>query len=164
MFKFKYFIISTLIIFVFLVGCSADKTPNDGDEWESYLNSKFGFTVKFPPKWSIGEESDNGDGINLYVGNPEVSVLAFASHYYEDFNPYESTEKDGFTRQRLILDNGKSADLILGKLDEKVFYELVLIENDVVYKVYAEVSESFFEKNEDKLLKVAKSLDIPGNS
>ena len=160
-FRFRYSIIFTLKILVFLVGCSANETPSDGVEWESYMNSQFGFSVQFPSNWSIGEESDNGDGINLYVGNPDLSVLAFASHYFEDSNPCESAEKDGFTRQRLILDNGKSADLILGKLDEKIFYELVLIENDVVYNVYAEVSDSFFEKNEDKLLKVLKSLDVP---
>jgi len=160
-FKFKYSIIFTFIILFFLVACSADETPDDNVGWENYLNSKFGFSVKYPANWSIGEESDNGDGINLYVGNPDVSVLAYAYHYIEVSNPYESAEKDGFTRQRLILDNGKSADLILGKLDQKIFYELVLIENDVVYNVFAEVSDSFFEKNEDKLLKVVKSLDVP---
>ena len=116
--------------------------------------------MNYPPDWHIGEESDNEDGINLYVGNPDVRILTYASHYMEEISdPYESARNYGFDIQRITLDNGKSADLILGKLDEKVHYELVFIDNDVIYNVNAEVSESFFEKNEGILLKVIKSLD-----
>lgn len=153
--------LSFIFILTFLAACSEDETKTKSVEWEKYINSKFGFSVNYPPDWPIGEESDNGDGINLYVGNPDVQILAFASLYLEEVsNPYESAENNGFDIQRITLDNGKSADLIIGKLDEKVYYELVFIGNDVIYNVKAEVSKSFFDKNEDILLKVVKSLDI----
>lgn len=160
----KKFMFLTLIL-ASLVACSADETSVDSVEWESYINSRFGFSVEYPSNWPIGEESDNGDGINLYVGNPDVRVLVYASYYIEEISDlYESVEYDGFERQRVTLDNGKSADLILGKIEGKVFYKLVFIDNDVVYNVNAEVSESFFEENEGVLLKVVKSLDVPLNS
>ncbi|KOY81265.1 hypothetical protein I6G82_02795 [Lysinibacillus macroides] len=152
--------LSFIFIITFLVACNDDEIKIKSAEWETYLNSKYGFSVNYPPDWHIGEESDNEDGINLYVGNPDVRILTYAAHYMEEISdPYESAKNYGFDIQRITLDNGKSADLILGNLDEKVHYELVFIDNDVIYNINAEVSKSFFEKNEDILLKVIKSLD-----
>ncbi|MFJ6266473.1 hypothetical protein ACIQGW_15990 [Lysinibacillus xylanilyticus] len=152
--------LSFIFILTFLTACNEDEIQSKSVEWEKYVNSKFGFSVNYPPDWNIGEESDNEDGINLYIGNPDVQILAFASYYMEEIsNPYGNAENDGFDIQRITLDNGKSADLIVGKLDQMVNYELVFISNDIIYNVKAEVSKSFFDKNEDTLLKVVKSLD-----
>ncbi|PCD82006.1 hypothetical protein CNQ87_15475 [Lysinibacillus fusiformis] len=151
---------SLIFILTLLAACSEDEIQNKSIEWEKYINSKYGFSVNYPPEWTIGEESDNEDGINLYVGNPDVHILTYASYYMEDIsNPYESAENNGFDIQRITLDNDKSAELIIGNIDEKVHYELVFIEDDVIYNVNAKVSKSFFEKNEAILLKVVKSLD-----
>ncbi|WP_083689611.1 copper amine oxidase N-terminal domain-containing protein [Paenibacillus sp. FSL H7-0331] len=59
------------------------------DEWQTYSNVRFDFSVSTPKKWTRGEESFNGDGTQLYIGKPDVEMSASASHYMPDiFNPY----------------------------------------------------------------------------
>ncbi|OMC76787.1 hypothetical protein BK125_17185 [Paenibacillus odorifer] len=131
------------------------------DEWSYYFNARYGFSIKYPSEWTAGEESDNGDGKSLYIGNPDIQILAYASNYMEDTSdPYH--EDENVQLQRTRLENGYESVLIVGKEEGKVLFDMVYISTqDIEYHFYASVSEKFFEDNEQILLKVAKSLDSP---
>ncbi|MNI11060.1 hypothetical protein D3C73_641900 [compost metagenome] len=132
-----------------------------GMQFNEYVNARYGFSIKYPAEWTAGEESDNGDGKILYVGNPDVDIRVYASNYLEGIsNPYQQEDKN-FQLQKIKLDNGEEATLMIGKQNDKVVYEMVYIsQSDVEYHFYVNVSDNFFQNNEKVLLKVAKSMDF----
>ncbi|MOA37268.1 hypothetical protein D3C78_1588460 [compost metagenome] len=85
----------------------------------------------------------------------------YASNYLEGIsNPYQQEDKN-FQLQKIKLDNGEEATLMIGKQNDKVVYEMVYIsQSDVEYHFYVNVSDNFFQNNEKVLLKVAKSMDF----
>lgn len=132
-----------------------------GIQFNEYVNARYGFSIKYPAEWTAGEESDNGDGKILYVGNPDVDIRVYASNYLEGIsNPYHHEDMD-LQMQIIKLDSGKEATLMVGKQNDKVLYEMIYIsQSDVEYHFYVNVSDDFFQNNEKVLLKVAKSMDI----
>lgn len=165
-----------ILLLFFLVSCQSEANqpsstnPNESNtteeakeetEWEKYVNSRFNFSINYPSDWTIGQESQNGDGVNLYIGNRDIRILVYGSNYnVETTDPYLNANREGFQRQWLVLDNGLDAALILGKENGKVIYEMVLIEEGIEYNFYAEMSEKFFNENEKLLIKVIKGFDI----
>lgn len=138
---------------------------NDSDqkveeEWDYYSNGRFGYTIKYPSSWDTGEESENGDGKILYIGNPDIDVRVYGGHYMEGITDKIHNEK--LDRQYIKLENGNEAVLLVGKENGKVIYDTVYVSSeDIEYHFYAEVTESFFADNEKILLEVARSLDTP---
>ncbi len=151
---------------------STDSTPSKGNSSSStddqqsaiyhYVNSRYGYSIAYPATWTAGEESDNGDGKMLYVGNPDIDIRVYAANYMEDVSdPYHNDDKH-VQRQRVAFDNGKEGTLVIGKEDNKIVYDMVYVsKNDVEYHFYANVPQTFFDQNEKLLLRVAKSLDFP---
>jgi hypothetical protein len=45
-------------------------------EWEPYVNARFGFTVEIPPGFALVQEADNGDGRTYAKGEAKLSVWA----------------------------------------------------------------------------------------
>ncbi len=141
---------------------SSIKAAEERDEakWNFYYNSRFGFSIKYPLGWTAGEESDNGDGKALYVGNPDVDIIMYAHYYNEDLSPYNYP--DSLRLQRLKLDSGIEADMLIGYENERYVMDVFAISSeDIEYHYKVNVSKEFFNKNEDVLLKVAKSINFP---
>jgi len=129
-------------------------------DWKLYYNGRFGFSVQYPPDWGIGRESDNGDGVELYIGNPEVDIRAYAFFYNPEYeSPYKRAGQPGYRMQRLNLNNGLEAELIVGKIENVVTLDMIQIIGKYEYHLLAEVSDIFFEKNESKLLQAIMSFD-----
>jgi len=176
-----------LLILIILLGCSDKKElANEGIEsavisadsntanpaqietpqpeaddkalWNHYVNARFGYSIDYPTEWTASEESSNGDGKVLYVGNPDVDIRVYGSHYIEGVSGGNS---DHLQTQWITLDNGVEAGLAVGYEEEKYVMHLThLSESDVEYQFYAKVSKDFFEANEKTLLRVAKSLNF----
>lgn len=142
---------------------SAQESTPTPTQFNEYSNTRYGFSIKYPSEWRTGEESDNGDGKILYVGNQDVDIRVYASNYLEGISdPYHQKDNKNVQLQKIKLDNGKESTLILGKHNNKVLYEMVYIsKQDVEYHFYANISEKFFQDNEKVLFKVAKSMDKP---
>lgn len=49
------------------------------DQWLSYPNARFGFSLKYPQTF-IAQESQNGDGITLTSSSPAITIRAYASN------------------------------------------------------------------------------------
>lgn len=140
----------------------ATSTDSKDQAFTSYVNGRYGFSIVYPTDWTTGEESDNGDGKILYVGNPDIDIRVYAANEIEGVSdPYHQQDKN-VQQQRVKLDNGKEGTLVTGKEDNYINYDMVYVsKSDVEYHFYAKVSQTFFDQNEKVLLKVAKSLDFP---
>ena len=129
--------------------------------WETYDNMRFAYSISYPSTWIIGEESDNGDGVSLYEGDSDNIILVYGSHYNEDiYDPYSDASKDGFTIEKITLDNGDEADYIVGMEDGKILLKVFFIKDYVEYTFYVKVTREFFDENVDLLVQTAKSLNV----
>jgi len=68
--------------------------------WKVYTNARFGFTVRFPPDWRLGEPLPDGVGVTIMPPVPQ-SQIAFTGF----LNLVEGTSPDG----RQTLDEFASA-------------------------------------------------------
>lgn len=57
------------------------------DDWTSYSNPRFGYSVAVPPRFTLGQESDNGDGATFQSddGRSELSVYGAMAENGEFF-------------------------------------------------------------------------------
>ncbi|WP_434752741.1 hypothetical protein [Paenibacillus amylolyticus] len=170
----KYLLIITLIMVI--TGCESttevDKKENigsnesntytsvehgKGDEaWNTYHNSRFGFSISYPGDWTAGEESDNGDGKQLYVGNPDVDIRAYGSQVFEGV---ENTVSESMKYQSLKLDSGIKADMWVGYENDMVVLEVSwMSDSEIEYHYYVKVSKEFFDQNEKTIIRIAKSM------
>ena len=138
---------------------SEDET--DYEQWNIYENMRFAYSIYYPSSWIIGEQSQNGDGVSLYEGDPDNDIRIYGSLYDADlYDPYSDASKDGFTTDKITLNNSDEADYIVGMEDGKVLFKVIFIEDYVVYTFYANVTVDFFEENVELLVQTAKSLDV----
>ncbi|WP_322906440.1 hypothetical protein [Paenibacillus campi] len=130
--------------------------------FDHYVNARYGYSIAYPATWTAGEESDNGDGKPLYVGNPDIEISVYAANYMKDVSdPYHDDDQH-VQRQQVVLDNGKKGTLVIGKEGKQILYDMVYVsKDDVEYHFYAKVRQPFWAQHAKLLLKVAKSLDVP---
>lgn len=133
----------------------------DYEQWNIYENMRFAYSIYYPSSWIIGEQSQNGDGVSLYEGDPDNDIRIYGSLYDADlYDPYSDASKDGFTTDKITLNNGDEADYLVGMEDGKVLFKVIFTEDYVVYTFYANVTVDFFDENVDLLVQTAKSLDV----
>ena len=133
----------------------------DYEQWNIYENMRFAYSIYYPSSWIIGEQSQNGDGVSLYEGDPDNDIRIYGSLYDADlYDPYSDASKDGFTTDKITLNNSDEADYIVGMEDGKVLFKVIFIEDYVVHTFYANVTVDFFDENVELLVQTAKSLDV----
>jgi hypothetical protein len=162
----------------FIVGCSNDvKTvsisnsdksspvlPSNSEQlnttkdWKKYWNARYGFEIKYPAEWEDGEESDNGDGMLLYIGDPDIRIAASAINNVEGTTLDDSLSR--LTYQKIKLDDGGNGDLYIGKEERKNFLYLKQYKGNVEYTFDVEVPSEFYDKNYKILMSVAKSFHV----
>ncbi|MFE6074953.1 hypothetical protein ACFVQB_10805 [Paenibacillus sp. NPDC057886] len=128
----------TMMMLIVIIGCEANTAVNNNEtsittepgtninavseknemEWVTYQNSRFGYSITYPADWTAGEESDNGDGKELYVGNPDVDIRAYASQHFEGI---EILVSESMRYQSLKLDSGIRADMLVGYEDGMLY-------------------------------------------
>ena len=138
-----------------------DGTDYGTSLWKTYENWRFVYSIHYPSSWNVGEQSENGDGLIFYEGDPNNDIRIYGSLYDADlYDPYSDASKDGFTTDKITLNNGDEADYIVGMEDGKVLFKVIFIEDYVVYTFYANVTVDFFDENVGLLVQTAKSLDV----
>jgi hypothetical protein len=144
------------------VPTEASPTPvEDNQDWRSYVNARYNFTIQFPPSWPEGVESDNGDGIQLFVENPDSDIRVYAAHVIEGISePYGRANQPGFQQQRIQLNSGREATLIIGDTNGRVHYEMVIVADNIEYHFYANVTAQFYQSNESTLQAIVKSFAL----
>jgi hypothetical protein len=63
---------------------------NEGTGWKLYTNARFGFSVRYPDDWRLGNPLPDGIGVTLYP-SIEQSLVAFSGH----MNVVSGTSRDG---------------------------------------------------------------------
>ncbi len=65
-------------------------TDDDTRGWKLYTNARFGFSVRYPDDWRLGNPLPDGVGVTLYP-SIEHSLVAFSGH----MNVLEGKSQDG---------------------------------------------------------------------
>jgi hypothetical protein len=68
---------------------AATDTPV-GTGWKLYTNARFGFSVRYPDDWRLGNPLPDGIGVTLYPPT-EQSLVAFSGH----MNVVSGSSQDG---------------------------------------------------------------------
>ncbi|MDK1375605.1 MULTISPECIES: hypothetical protein [unclassified Sinorhizobium] len=51
------------------------------DDWHSYANPRFGYTVEIPPGFELRQDaSDEGDGVSFHADDNGATLAVFGSH------------------------------------------------------------------------------------
>jgi hypothetical protein len=59
-----------VVLLIFALCCA----PALADDWGSYENGRFGYTIDVPPGFTWGKQSDNGDGRRFRSGATRLAV------------------------------------------------------------------------------------------
>ena len=71
--------------------------PNDGTGWKLYTNARFGFSVRYPDDWRLGNPLPDGVGVTLSP-TVEHSLVAVSGH----MNIVGGTSQDGRQTTRRV--------------------------------------------------------------
>jgi hypothetical protein len=131
-----------------------DSAQNQNIDWELYQNARFGFQVKYPSNWQIGDEPANGDGVSLYKDRKN-EILVYASYYFPEFAP------DLAQYHEILTKSGERAHVKVTHSDNgEVDYSMVLIKADVQYNISATMTSQFFEENQRFLDNMVKEFEF----
>ncbi|MDP5275519.1 ankyrin repeat domain-containing protein [Chengkuizengella axinellae] len=113
------------------------ETEQTQSGWQTYTNQRFGFIVKFPSDWKIGEAPTNGDGLSLNT-DPSNHVSAYAGYHFP-------MNLDSFLDFRLK--NGDTAKIIIEQTtSNNIVFHMIYTNNQIDYNIRGEVTVTFFEK------------------
>ena len=68
----------------------ADERPSTPISWKMYTNARYGFSIRYPPDWRLGEPLPDGSGVTI---SPPVPKSQFALTGL--LNLVEGTSQDG---------------------------------------------------------------------
>jgi hypothetical protein len=104
---------------------SARADPSSSpDIWQSYTNTRYGYTVYYPKGWTAGEEATNRDGLVL-VGDHQASLTAYGT---SNSVTVEQVHKDGIESAKSLgvavtYETSKSnLSVVSGTTDDRVYY------------------------------------------
>jgi hypothetical protein len=126
-------------------------------KWSTYPNTRFGYTIKIPSYWPIGSEATNGDGIQLYIGNPDIDIRVWGANIFPEI---ERDTTNFITHQCLVLHNGIEIILYSKKENNKVIHAIYEKDDKFEYCFFSSVTSAFFKKNEFILYEIIKSFDF----
>jgi hypothetical protein len=89
----------------------------------------------------------------VLVRGIQISRSVFMPSIISRVEPFKNAEKPDFKLEKVKLDSGVDANLIIGEENNKVKYEMNFIQNDIEYDFYAELPPTFFKENELNLKK-----------
>lgn len=128
----------------------------------TYYNARFGFEVTYPADWFPGKEADNGDGLELYVGNPDVDIRVYGCFILEGINEELEPLTADQRIQWVTLESGHEARVDSAKAEGTIFLRMTSDVNPVRYTLEIRTSQQFYEKHESTLRELMQSFKITG--
>lgn len=126
------------------------------EEWKTYYNPRFNYSIKYPSSWLDQPPAPNNDGKALYK-DKENEILIYGTYEPSIF----STQDIEVNRHIVVLDNGAVATgMRFYNESRKVEYLVFVTKEDVQFVFSATVTREFYQKNAKVLEKVAKSLEF----
>jgi len=144
-----------------VVSISKDTEESSYQNWKTYSNSRFSFSVKYPSYWPAKDEATNGDGKALYKDNFGNEILAYASNVPTNFLKRDNLLDHG----NVDLNDGREATYLKykennGKMVYIMFFNQNNLQEGKQYVLYAKANERFFKENEEILKTVSKSFIV----
>ncbi len=130
--------------------------------WQRYENYRFGFGIRFPMDWGRSLQSDNSDGVSIIPWGIEADIKAYGCFHFPEFEDMW-TDFPG-ERSTLRLYTGAEADLVIHRGLTEVTLRVRLMSRRVECHFYAKVQTRFYQKHENLLLDIAKSLYLISGS
>ncbi len=127
--------------------------------WKKYNNTRFGFSVEYPTEWEEGADPQNGDGLNLFTGDPDIDIRVYARFNLFD-DPCAESDNEKSTPQRLILKTETEEELYIVKRNGIVEYCMSIVDSGIDYRFSANITNEFFDKNKLILIKLIKSFEF----
>jgi hypothetical protein len=113
-----------------LVGISLVGNAQGEDQWKTYINGRWGFSLTYPSSLIAGPSPTNGAGQEFHLSSKEVSVAAQGSHTHEDIGE----TLDHFWRKEL----SERGDTVTYKLKKDNYYVISGV-NSNGYQFYHKV-------------------------
>ncbi len=149
-------------IFLILLVAGAAVSAAAQQEYKTYTNDRFGFSVAYPADYKAGEEPENDDGLVFTSpdGTAEIRVWAGYNVLDQDLNAKLSSDSaavDGKIKYHLIKNNN---GYFSSEKDGMIYYQRTLfrVNSEVFYNVRIRYPKSQ-KKNFDAVVKrVVESL------
>jgi hypothetical protein len=113
-----------------LIGITLAGTANGEEQWKTYVNGRWGFSLTYPPSLTAGPLPTNGAGLEFHSASEEVSLSAQGSHIHEDIGE----TLDGFWRHEL----SERGETVTYKLKKDNYYVISGV-NSNGYEFYHKV-------------------------
>lgn len=137
------------------------------ESWLSYQNSRFGFSLKYPPNFTA-TESQNGDGVTLASpDNPKMTIRAFASNnaLSQDLTQYLNWVRENLNKESSDLKNAEeilAEDATLSSMAAKerqwkhlpsasgiltLIDQITTLKNDIFYNLELEIPFANYDES-----------------
>ncbi|GIP56043.1 hypothetical protein [Paenibacillus vini] len=169
----EYIMISSKGIYDILINIDFDDIDseiieNEGDPagitMSNYSNVKYGFEIDYPSSWNISEESLAGDGVYLY--EEDGNDIRTYGGYYPLGDGIDTSEIDEAKEAGIQVEEIETLQGIKGYVfkekdsgDNAVMHYIVY-GSEIRVQLYAAVTSTFYSKNRELLLEMAKSIYI----
>lgn len=143
-------------------------TENEGDPasttMSNYSNDKYGFEVDYPSSWNISEESPAGDGVYLY--EEDGNDIRIYGGYYPlgdgiDTSEIDEAKEAGIQVEEIVTLQGIKGYVFKEKDNgDNIVMHYIVYGSEIRVQLYAAVTSTFYSKNRELLLELAKSIYI----
>lgn len=128
---------------------------------KKYSNKRYNFSINYPTSWGI-YESHYQQGALLY--NKDGNEISFFGGYiFEKDAESKEIEKlmdKGFELEDFTTSEGKKGYKLILRKGDRVTLVIVLYGKNTHCRLFADVSYTFFQTNEELLIDLAKSIEI----
>ncbi|WP_444684972.1 hypothetical protein [Alkalicoccus luteus] len=132
-----------------------EEEPEPEINWTTYTNDRFGFSVSYPAEWNPGEAPTNDDGLTLYEQDGNT-VSVYASYAAGSFAEGETSS--------VTIQSGETAEQAMLREGGRVTYTAEVVVHDIMYTVYANVSDTFYAEIEQVLEDMTRSMEVWGEA
>ena len=133
---------------------------NTDTEFDTYYNTKYGYSIKYPVSWDISEEPPAGDGVFLY-STQSIDIRVYGGYLLglgTDTLEIDDAKSRGIPVEDFTASNNQKGYKIVEKNGDRVKLQIIIYGQNVHCHLYADVSASFYEENEQLLIDMAKSI------
>lgn len=135
---------------------------NTDNEFDTYFNTRYGFSIKYPVFWDISDESDAGDGVFLYK-TQDIDIRFYGGYILDNDagrKEIEQAEDNGFLVEDFTTSNDQTGYKIIEEDEDRVRVKIIVYGDRIYCRLYADIPYEFYQENEMLLVDMAKSIDI----
>lgn len=172
----KLLIVFVVLLFFSGIGFIFTKNAFDTQKWLVYENSRYGFSIDFPPGWTLGEQEVNNTGREIYSPSKEITCYVYGfenalitedgdPQSLEEFVEWLSDNRPFISRSSTKLSGITATDIVLENEDNSLMRAVYTMLDDAsgrgfrcLYK-----NRDIIKSHNNDFNKMVESFDIKGN-